>query len=380
VAAPPAKKAKPAEAISSPPKSKAGDKKKEGSVEPKDVVTEIESKDEVVVAETSKVEKSVEVEVEAAEPAEQQPEIEEQQHQEQSTSSSALVEDTGSELITQKIEVDEMESHQEEGESAELVVHVHDTMVETEPSAADLIESQMEILHQSDHTIEEQQHHEQEHQQIIILETSGGDTVQQQSAVDSILPHESEEAGGDSGHGQVQVHISDDSPAVLLGLEDPIVKDSMGESNTESSPWNEQGCIVCNIDISIEHPPASVSKNQEKIKEFFLEFFSIGDQISLDHENAFPFCQKCAEDMESLMGINHKIEFMHKQFNKVRDSLAKKAIKTFLVRTKPGCLEEDTKAETYGYMDEDQKKPYKEQMFSRMFFILLPFVITLKSV
>lgn len=135
-------------------------------------------------------------------------------------------------------------------------------------------------------------------------------------------------------------------------------------------PWNEQGCIICNVDITINDPSNSVTKS-EQLKDFFLEFFSVGDQISLEDENTFPFCQKCAEEMDGLLVVSQNIESMHKQFNKVRDSMARKAIKTFLTRTKPNCLEEDAKAENYGFLDEEQKKSYKDQMFQREYCIMI---------
>jgi len=220
-------------------------------------------------------------------------------------------------------------------------------------AATDLIEAQMAMLHHSEGNLVE--HHINQQQQITVLSGQHGDDDDLAAAVISIGA-----VGQLSADGKVFVTtgVSEES----LGMENP--------------PWNEQGCIICNVDLSVEDMANPAVKNHEKMKEFFLEFFSVGDQINMDEEMTFPFCVKCAEDMESLMGINHKIEFMHKQFNKVRDSLAKKAIKTFLVRTKPNCLEEDIKSESYGYMDEEHKKPYKEQMFNCKF---LPFFFFLNK-
>lgn len=177
---------------------------------------------------------------------------------------------------------------------------------------------------------------------------------QQRSAVDSILSDNNTITVGtiiQNADGTQYIHHQDTDEHITTVVE-------------VNPPWNEQGCIICNVDISIDDPTNQAPKS-EQLKDFFLEFFSVGDQISLEDENAFPFCSNCAKEMDELLTVSQNIESMHKQFNKVRDSMAKKAIKTFLIRTKPNCLEEDAKQENYGFLDEEQKKSYKDSMFQR---------------
>jgi len=137
------------------------------------------------------------------------------------------------------------------------------------------------------------------------------------------------------------------------------------EMDMDDEPvWNESGCIICNVDITLTHSPENVSKEKRKLKMFFLEAFAVGDQIHLEEEHIFPFCKQCGEEIEQLMSISNKIDFMNKQFNKLRDSIAKRSCNTFLCRTNPKLLEEDMRSEKFPDPDNPTKQSYQEKLFN----------------
>lgn len=207
-----------------------------------------------------------------------------------------------------------------------------------------------------------QHHHEQEEgaemmeQKVKIMSVTSG-----QTAAEQIAAALAEAVAGTEDEGQVADETNQEGHQMLIEDESSM---SAMDAEVSQEPWNEEGCLVCNKDIKFDDPVQLAKQVNTKIKEFFLEYLAVGDNVQLENENIFPFCETCAVDLEKLMNINKRIENMHKEFNRLRDEVAKKAVKTYITRSKPEWLEDDLRTEAYGnYFPEGEKpKTHKEQL------------------
>lgn len=227
------------------------------------------------------------------------------------------------------------------------------------------------MVHQMDDS-GELHHHEQDEgtevmeQKVKIMSVTSGQTAAEQIAAalaEAVAGTEEDGAvgGDDSSQEGHQIVLEDESSMSAMDVE------------VSQEPWNEEGCLVCNKDIKFDDPVQLSKPVNVKLKEFFLEYLAVGDNVQLENENVFPFCEPCAADLEKLMNINKKIEYMHKEFNKLRDEVAKKAVKTYITRSKPEWLEDDLRTEAYGNFFPDGEKPktHKEQLLEGIAYILL---------
>ena len=114
------------------------------------------------------------------------------------------------------------------------------------------------------------------------------------------------------------------------------------ESDTNGA-WNKNNCIVCNVGMeSVDAADPNQVEGNKKLKKFFLEYLGVNETAELTQsDDTFPFCASCADDLDKLMALACKIEFMDLQFEKLRDTLARKTVKTYLCRTRPEMLNED---------------------------------------
>lgn len=200
-------------------------------------------------------------------------------------------------------------------------------------------------------------------QKVKIMSVTSGQTAAEQIAAalaEAVAGTEEEgqivaTVEGDEGQQEEQDHLMEDESS-MVSPED--------EAEQNQEPWNEEGCLVCNKDIRFDDPVQISKPVNSKLKEFFLEYLAVGDNVQLENDNVFPFCESCAADIEKLMNINRKIEFMHKEFNKLRDEVAKKAVKTFITRAKPDWLEDDLRTEAYGsyFPEGDKPKTHRDQL------------------
>ncbi|CAG7829480.1 unnamed protein product [Allacma fusca] len=139
-----------------------------------------------------------------------------------------------------------------------------------------------------------------------------------------------------------------------------LLSDEIDE-NDDGAPWNQNNCIVCNI--SLENSPVVLQNGIEgnvKLKKFFLEYLGVSEPIEFSDDTSFPFCFPCAEDVDKLMALACKIEFMDLQFEKLRDTLARKTVKTYLCRNRPDILEDGAEPvldTTYETLDSHLSKP-----------------------
>jgi hypothetical protein len=122
---------------------------------------------------------------------------------------------------------------------------------------------------------------------------------------------------------------------------DPRPRTSLSIPN----PWDDTtACIVCNSEIrGGEVGPKRQPSENLKLKQYFCDMMGVsggeGSEMNFEEQDSFPFCGKCSGEVMQLMNIGAKIEFMYKQFDKLRDSIAVRSVSTFFARTKPDLVQ-----------------------------------------